>query len=334
MRVLFVTGSYPPDVCGVGDYTSCLVAAMAQQEVQAEVLTGQDWRPSAMPKLLKIVDSYNADIIHIQYPTFGFHKHLGPQLLAILRPSVITIHEVSQAHILRQLSLYGFSLRAGRIIFTTEGEKRYAESWCPWISNKSSVIPIGVNIPVVENLSRHSTRDIIGYFGLIRPAKGLEQVIELASILRKNKSSFSIRITGKVVQGHESYYSSLMALSKDVPIEWCIDVDDHTLGNLIASCKFAYLPFPDGVSERRSTALAFMKAGVGIITTRGSQTPSYMDQALCFASSPEEAFKIINELSINPEKLHELQLRTKELSQRYTWEKIAYRHIMLYRELL
>lgn len=334
MRVLFVVGSYPPDICGVGDYTSCLVSALKQQGIDAQVITGQDWRFIAISKLLKRIDSYNADIIHIQYPTYGFHKYLGPQLLSILRSCVTTIHEVSQVHILRQLSLYGFSMRARKIIFTTEGEKRFAELWCPWISYKSSLIPIGVNIPLAENFPRILTKDIIGYFGLIRPEKGLDQVIELASILREKESRFSIRIMGKVVQGRESYYSSLLALSKGLHIEWCIDVDDQSLANLIASCKFAYLPFPDGVSERRSTALTFMRAGVGIITTRGSQTPRYMDQAMCFALNPEEAFKIIDELSSRPDKLQNLQRHAKELSQRYTWENIAREHIMLYSELI
>lgn len=46
MRVLMITGSYPPDVCGVGDYTARLSEALAGQGLEVCVLTSRPGSPA------------------------------------------------------------------------------------------------------------------------------------------------------------------------------------------------------------------------------------------------------------------------------------------------
>ena len=42
MKVLLVTGSFPPMKCGVGDYTACLAEALARKpNIEVAVLTSQ-----------------------------------------------------------------------------------------------------------------------------------------------------------------------------------------------------------------------------------------------------------------------------------------------------
>lgn len=333
MKVLFVVGSYPPDACGVGDYTSCLVASLKQKSIDVAVLTGQDWSIAALPRLIDRVKSYQPDIVHMQYPALGFGYKLGPQLLSIAHPIIVTIHEASQAHILRRLSLYGFSLRSQKIIFTTESEKNYALKWCPWVSDRTAIIPIGANVPVTA-IAANEKHNIVGYFGLIRPMKGLEQLIKLASILQNSKSDLRVRIIGRVVPGLESYHAELRAKSHNLPIEWCIDADDSLLAHLIGSCKFAYLPFPDGASERRASLIAFMEAGACIVTTRGEQTSSFMEDAMKFSTDPEEAVQIMNALKDDLSSCSLLQDRVKSVSERFSWSRIAQDHLGLYHEFL
>ena len=329
MRALFVAGSYPPDACGVGDYTSCLVRALREAGVDVDVLTGQDWSAARGFHLARTVRSNAADVIHLQYPMLGFGYQLGPQLLSAVLPMVVTIHEVTQAHILRRLSLYPFSLRSQKVIFTTEAERDYAIRWCPWISGKETVIPIGSNIPVSAEPPRERNR-IIGYFGLIRPVKGIEQVIEAAALLHARNSDLRVRIIGKIVPGREEYYRSLREKSAGLPIEWCIGADDAEASALIASCEFAYLPFPDGASERRASLIAFLEAGACIVTTRGEQTPRFIDDAVRFAKDPADAIEIVDALNANPETMSLLQANARRAAQRFSWQHIAQRHVDLY----
>ena len=332
MRVLLVTGSYPPDICGVGDYTSCLAQALCTAGVDLDVLTGQNWSASKISQLVRRVNSYRADIVHLQYPTVGFGHKLGPHLLSTTLPVVTTIHELTQAHLLRKLSLYWFSLRSRRIVFTTESERDYAIRWCPWIRGKEALIAVGSNIQVSDRTGERE--NVIGYFGLIRPMKGLEQVIDAASLLHARGSDLRVRIIGKPPRGREGYYTKLREKSVGLPIDWHATADDAEIPRLIASCKFAYLPFPDGASERRASLIAFLEAGGCIVTTRGDQTPRFMEGAMKFSRSPEEAIEIIYGLKDDPEMRSELEANAIAVARRFSWQQIALEHVKLYDSLL
>ena len=123
MRVLLISGSYPPDACGVGDYTMRLARALAKQpDWEVAVLTGPAasggapggvtdelpaptvihcpgaWAFSALPRIVTAVRQWAPDVVHFQYPTQGFFGWRLPALLpALLRclgfPSVQTWHE-------------------------------------------------------------------------------------------------------------------------------------------------------------------------------------------------------------------------------------------------
>ena len=333
MKVLLITGSYPPAACGVGDYTACLAHALGEKGVEVDVLTGQDWSVWGVAKLLSRIDSYGADVLHLQYPTRGFGYRLGPHLASLLRPGVVTIHEASDAHLLRRLSLYGFSLRSSRVIFTNEGEHKYSIGWCPWIRSKSVVIPIGTNVETGAS-EADAVSGVIGYFGLMRPAKGLEEIVSAARLLQQSGSRFRVRIIGRVVPGLERYYADLRRSADAVPIEWCIDVDDTELGMLIRTCDFAYLPFPDGASERRASLIAFLSAGVCIVTTRGAQTPDWMQKAMRFSRDAGEAVEIMHQLAGQPAETHALRRAAREAAKRFSWPMIAEQHVALYAEVL
>jgi glycosyltransferase involved in cell wall biosynthesis len=109
MRVLFITGEFPPMQGGVGDCTNEIAKALVRCGVEADVLsTGVgppssvtesgvrvhrrvrrwDWR--AIPLLRRALRETRADIVHIQYQTAAFGMHpainLTPHLLRPLSP--------------------------------------------------------------------------------------------------------------------------------------------------------------------------------------------------------------------------------------------------------
>src|SRR5690348_13740254 len=183
MRVALVKGDCAPGTCGVGDYTDKLAEALRSLGVCVDVPQGARWGIADVPKAIKRIESVQPDVIHFQYPTMGFGHKLGPQLFAMLRRSIVTIHEASQSHILRKLSLLPFAVRSRRMIFTSAFEREFALKWIPWIADFSSVIPIGSNIKNIDPTRERDTSEIV-YFGLIMPRKGLEDLITLAFLIR------------------------------------------------------------------------------------------------------------------------------------------------------
>ena len=332
MKAALLCGPCPPGACGVGDYTICLARALNQKGVEAHVVSTGEWN------LLGAVKGYESsgtkfDILHIQYPTFGFGWALFPQVLALARRSVVTIHEASRAHILRKLALLPFGIRPRRLVFTSECERQFAIKWVPWISRVSCVIPVPSNISAFEGQSDRSLDEIL-YFGLIMPKKGLENVIALAELVKASGLSFRIRIMGSSPPKHAAYFEELKSKTSTLPIIWDQELSEQQVAKRLASSSIAYLPYPDGVSERRATFKAALLNGVTVITTRGQDTPSSFGDLVSFCSNPEEALAAARFLSGNAEQRTRLADSAGRYARQFTWDSIAEDHLVLYRCIL
>jgi glycosyltransferase involved in cell wall biosynthesis len=332
MKILLMTGSYPPDICGVSDYSERLAEALEKAGAKVEVFTGRRWGLSSTAKLNNEIRRLSPDILHMQYPATGYGWRLGPQMLSLLQPSVITIHECSQSHIIRRLALYPFSLRAQKIIFTNQYEREYSERFAPWIRDRDTVIGIGSNIvPVPDRGSR--LRNVVTSFGLIRPHKGLEEVIALGRLFKERSNGPRIRIIGTLMPGSQDYYAQLQKESRELPIEWLLGLNGEPLSHTLAETSIAYMPFPDGASERRGSLIALLANKAATITTRGAHTPPAMEGVVQFSTSPYDAVVLAEEIFNRPELMQHLQIRAEEYAAKFSWEIIAAEHIKIY-ELL
>lgn len=114
MRILLITGSFPPMKCGVGDYTSHLARALSKRaNASVAVLTSvsanpvfdpdvevlpvlSKWGLRDIPAVVDIARKWRPDIVHVQYPTlvYGLIQWLIPALMWTMRiPTVQTWHE-------------------------------------------------------------------------------------------------------------------------------------------------------------------------------------------------------------------------------------------------
>lgn len=332
MKVLLITGSYPPDVCGTADYTARLCEALRDIGVEAQIFYRKQWSVAHVPGLLNAIENLKPDLIHMQYPTTGYGWKLGPQAIGTLKPLVITLHEASQAHILRRLSLYPFLLRSRRFIFTNTYEQAYVSRMAPWISNRSAVVPIGCNLRVLDKPTKQE--GTITCFSIIRPEKGLEDVIELGRLLQAHGSSVRIRITGAVMPRWADYFSGLKSASKHLPVDWMTGLDDDSLSRVLAETSVAYLPFPDGASERRSSLVAMFMNKACVLTTLGDQTPEAMRSCIIAVTSPIEAAARAIELFRHPREIERVASLGATYAQRFCWDSIGQQHLNVYKETL
>src|SRR3954467_13740391 len=96
MRVLLITGSYPPMRCGVGDYSERLAYALERHaQVEVEVLTStmdaapppagrpsvhyevRTWEKAGVFDFLKAMWRIRPHLVHIQFPTQGYVRSVG-----------------------------------------------------------------------------------------------------------------------------------------------------------------------------------------------------------------------------------------------------------------
>jgi len=254
-------------------------------------------------------------------------------MFAVKNSSVITLHEVSQAHILRKLALYPFTIRRQHLIFTTQYEREFARKWAPWTSGVSSVIPVGSNIEALANGFERRSGEI-AYFGLIMPRKGLEEVLKLAELIQSSGSRLQIRVIGKTDVKHEAYSAQLRLQSKGLPVIWEGDLSHEQVSRQLAVSSIAYLPFPDGASERRTSLNAMLSNGVVTITTRGAHTPSDLENAVKFCSSPRDAYDAIRLLLENPLEQEKIRGKATEYMRQFSWDRIVDLHLSVYERVI
>jgi glycosyltransferase involved in cell wall biosynthesis len=331
MKVALVTGLCPPGRDGPGDYIAHLSKALAASGVEARVIASEDWRVVGAFKVRDSLQDF--DLVHIQYPTLGFGYRLGPQVLSLLRGCVITIQEASQRRILRKLSLLPFLVRPRHVIFLDDFERRYVITRAPWVARISSIILTPGNIRVFPQ-ERPRTLGEIVYFGLILPRKGLEEVVELSRLIKSGGLPLRVRIIGGRRLEHLKYLEKLRSVTAELPVIWDLDLSEEQVAEKLASSAVAYLPYPDGVSERRSTFKAALANGVAVVTTLGSQTPEDMQSFLRFARTPQEALITARSLLESPEERAKLARNAGLYLQQYSWERAAEEHLAVYQNLL
>jgi glycosyltransferase involved in cell wall biosynthesis len=332
MKVLLISGSQPPSPCGVGDYSHQLYLSLFDKDYSVKLFKPQVWNFANLINIVNAIKKESPTFIHIQYPTVAYGYSLVPQLLSILFPSVVTIHEFSQAHILRKLSLVFFTLRS-TLIFTTSYEQDCFCKFYFWINKKDTKsFPLGSNIKPKRNIQQKRIADplLISYFGLIRPDKGLEDFIKLLDISKKNEKAIKGRIIGRIPQSDVHYASQLQSVTANLPIEWYLDQPEDTVSDLLFETTFTYLPFPDGASLRRGSLLAALSHATRVITTRGLQTPMCLDTVVFYADSPQDAFVILTEFDHSASKEDVLVQKTNLFLLSFHWETIAENHINLY----
>jgi glycosyltransferase involved in cell wall biosynthesis len=333
MRVALLCGSCPEGMCGVGDYTVRLAASLNTIGIEAYVINTGNWRLRDVFNSDRLLHTLKPDIVHIQYPTQGFGSKLGPQGESLLRSCVVTLHEVSQARLLRKIALLPFSIRPKHIIFTTEYERQFALHWTPWLSRQNSVIPIPSNIKEALPGSARSVNEIV-YFGLVMPRKGIEDVIKLAKLVYSTDSAIRVRIVGTPPSKHTRYFEYLRSSTTTLPILWDCGLNEEQVAQRLASCSVAYLPYPDGVSERRTSLKAALINRVAVITTRGPQTPIDLDTVVRFCETPEQALAAAIVLLENPTERCELADRGLVYAKQFSWQRIAALHSAIYEQLL
>ncbi len=326
MKVCIVAGSLPPEACGVGDFTAALADGLKSRGVDVVLLHRSRWTLSAIPEILGELRRESPDVVHMQYPTHGFGTSLTPHALHLALsgwPRVTTLHDYGGQRWLKHLSMSAFSL-GGHVVLTGPAAK---EAFCrlhPWMVRRTRAIPIGSNIPGAP--WGPSGPFTIAHFGLLRPDKGIEDVLDLARLCRRENRDYRIRIVGAIIPHVADYAESLFEAAKDLPIEWHLGLTPAEVCNVLRSSHVAYLAPPAGIHERRSSLLAVAMNGTPIMAKVGWETPGFLRSYVLAANTPQEALRVIDGLN-DPHRLAEQSARSVALSKLFSWSGIVDQYI-------
>jgi glycosyltransferase involved in cell wall biosynthesis len=334
MKVALLTGSFSRGACGVGDYAVLLADALNAISVETHLITSGDWSLLNALAFHRSLQSQGFDIVQIHYPALGFGTKLGPQGIALLRSCVVTLHEGSQSHLLRRVALLPFSVRPKHIIFFSDFERSFGLKWAPWISRISSVIPPPSNIPKWAQHGPRTLNEVV-CFGLIRPGRGYDDILQLGELVKSAGLRLRIRAIGTPQSAkYLPYFEDLRARSASLPITWDHGLSDNEVAQKLASASIAYLPYPDGASELRSSLKAALLNSLAVVTTRGPHTPTNLEGVVEFCKNPDDALKVIRFLIEHPTERAILTSNAARYVKDWTWEHTAQLHAALYQKVL
>lgn len=176
MRVLFITGEFPPMQGGVGDYTWRLGSTLAELGVDVHVLTAEEAGPAYLlpagidnvyPIMRRwgwglarqvnlVVANAAADIVHIQYQSAAFDLHPAVNLLPrALRDSpasvAVTFHDLRTPYVFPKAGPLRWRAnmelaRHSDAAVVTNAEDHQRLSAAPDLRPRLHEIPIGANV--------------------------------------------------------------------------------------------------------------------------------------------------------------------------------------------
>jgi glycosyltransferase involved in cell wall biosynthesis len=333
MSVALVVGTDPESRCGVADYARCLADSLRCAGVAVTAFEGGDWSLAKLRRMTRAAAQRGCGLLHVQYPAIGFGTSLGPHLLSYVSalPTIVTLHEYSLVHPLRKLSMTGFAGGAKHLIFTSAHERSAFMRNFPWASRRSSVIPIGSNIPFLR--PNPTNKRLVVFFGHIKPKRGLEQFLQLALIANTAGRDYRFRIIGTPGPGQGDYLEMLRQGSAALPVDWLLNLDADSVAAELTRAMVAYLPYPDGASPRRGSLWAVLGNGVPTITTAGPFCPGELAGAVEFADTPATALQAVDIIIADAARMAQLRCAAAAYIRQHSWESIAARHLALYRSL-
>lgn len=356
-----ITGEYPPDQGGVGDFTAQLTTALTAQGHTLHVLTHrripptsgvdpliEQWTPLSLSLAREWAVKRSLDVINLQFETAAYamspYVHFLPRALRETRV-ITTFHDLHAPYLFPLAGrLRGFWLgylarnSAGCIVtnpedFTGLTTQRRVDP------KHVRQIPIGSNIQVSPppDYDRQRWREqagiprqafLIGYFGFLNASKGVDALIEtLPSLIDLNPYLMLIGgKTGNSDPANEFYARQITAMIRNRGLgERVKETGYVTAADVSAhllACDLVVLPFRDGVSYRRGSFMAALAHGCPILTT--PPTIPYPELTDGVALTPvDQLGSAIRHLATDSAQRDQLRAGAVRLSERFNWDRIA-----------
>ena len=384
MRILFITGEYPPMQGGVADYTRELGRALVELGHDVGVLTAVDatkgwiepgievfphidgWGWNVWSELDRVVDDWQPDVVHIQYQTAAFGMSPAINLWPWRpwkRPKIataVTFHDLrepylfAKAHVVRRWVTHTLAKSVDLAITTNPEDTLALRPVRPDLVE----IPIGSNIPFApaSDFERAATRQQLGipadaallcYFGFLNTSKGGEMLVDvLAKLVEQGydkhlHDAHLLMIGGRVGASDPTNYAYLQQVEARIEqlglttrLHWTGHVPAPQVSAAFLCSDLCLLPYQDGASYRRGSFMAALEHGMAIVSTNPSVPyPDLVDGETLLLTPPNDAEALTAacvRILTDSELRSRLGENARALSQQFSWQSIAKRHLQSY----
>lgn len=356
MRVLLVSGAYPPMPCGIGDYTARLAQSLGKRkDVTVSVLTDtaagsafecvdlfplvRGWGVRETSTVLGLMRKWRPDIVHAQYPSHSYRKiqWILPTMAWLANgPVVQTWHEYYSPR--NWPSVLNAALPGG-LVAVRPNYMEKMPGWYRWLNRHKEFryIPNAASIPAVS-LTEAERNDIhvrlgapenglIIYFGFAYPAKEIEVLFEIADPGRHRLVLICDLSAG------DAYQASILDLAHRDDWAGKVSVTGYLppteAATLLAAADAVVLPFRNGGGEWNSSIHGAAEQGTFVLTN-SYEKQGYDEIANIYYALPGDVPNMRDALRQHAGR----RGQEPSTARGENWDTIASAHVELYRSLL
>ena len=364
MRVLLVSGSYPPMKCGVGDYTHRLAHALANTgEMEVAILTSRaaesaspspvqvlaqmpSWSIGAALHAARVVLTWKPDLVHVQYPTQGYGRGrlatAFPMIVRLLGGKIVqTWHESTGLR-----GAASFLLRtsvASKIIVVRPGFREALHpllramliSRAPvFIPNASSIARSALTVEerrLCKQAYLANQQRLIVFFGFVYPFKGVDLLFEIA-----DPSTDRVIVAGDLDRNSD-YGRHLLHIAESAP--WTGKVafpgflTPEKAADLLSISDAVILPFRRGGGEWNSSIHAAVANGAYVITT-SERRRGFDAQHGIHYSAIDDVVDMRHALALAARRKPPSTNDSSPVVEGHSWQSIAMAHLGVYRSIV
>lgn len=348
MKIIQIIAGQGGQNCGVYDYTEKLCQALENSGQDVVMEAFPSWSFCDLGRLQLVHGRRRDTVLHLQYPSMGIGSSLAPIALPAVPVGryVATLHEFSVFHPVRRAAFLSWALFGSAIVFSNEYERGRFLAMYPFARSRCHVIPIGTNIDracvavsqrapagTLHGTSEAGRGAAVVFFGQVSPGKGVEEFLRTAAILRQRAPDLHLQLMGRMMRPASSFARHVRATCAEHGIELLEGLPAAQVSAQLRRADVAVLPFPDGISDKRGSALACLANGLTLVTIHSDRTPGWLRQTTYEMSAPEDAATTVCELLSGERELNPNRAALETGLQERTWGAIADRYGCLYAEL-
>ncbi len=204
-----------------------------------------------------------------------FHEVAMPFVKSPMRHNVQAIVQRVMAMVLL--------LAASKVYVSTPAFSPILRKWSFW-RHVPDWLPVPSNIPKVDDpcgvaelratlAGPHQRSRLVGHFGTFGGAAGALTREVIVQLLREDPSLVALLLG----RGASTFALDLKANGLEKEISRCVvreNLDERAMSLHLQACDVLVQPYPDGITTRRSTAMAALANGVALVTNRGELSES------------------------------------------------------------
>ncbi|PIS07679.1 hypothetical protein COT78_02265 [Candidatus Berkelbacteria bacterium CG10_big_fil_rev_8_21_14_0_10_43_13] len=382
MKIAYFS-SYPPKACGIATYALALRKTIKDRDHSIEDFVvaiddreqGYSYGSSvkfhfwdkdgtSYQTAAEFINNSDANIVDIQHE-FGLYgekvntetvgNNNGENFLIFLRalkkPVVTTLHMVYRKPPKKHISVVKeICDRSNKVVVLAHIAKKFLTEKYDINPDKIVVIPHGApNVPKYataffkEMLGFDKKEILISSFGLIRPKKGYEYLIEAMAEVKKRFPNAKLLLAGRAhPQKSPEYYQILKDKVKELRLKDSVKfvnkfVNYPDLINYLMATNIFVAPFLVMEQVSSGTLLYAMGAGRACVSTPFDYAKEALANNRGILVPPEDASKIaeaIIRLIDHPKIRHRMQNESYKYARQQIWSKTSKQYVSLFKEII